>query len=116
MDLINPTRGILVSGFEQYQYLRPSLEFDQKRIIGELKEKYIESVEDNERLKAKLERLEPQVIVVEEVPFKVAKEKILDYLQNNDGAYTSAIAYDLKLPIKTVLKVISSLKEDGKLA
>ncbi len=110
----NLTRGTMIPDIER-QYLTPGIFFNQKRILDDLQEKYSRSLQDNELLRTKLQQFTPAVVVVEEVTPKVAKEKIIEYLKNNPGSYTSQIAYDLRLPIKAVLKAISSLKKVGKI-
>jgi len=66
-------------------------------------------------LKAKIQELEPKVIVVREISAAQAKQEILDHLINLEGkqAYPSDIADTLRIDAETVRDICAALTEEG---
>lgn len=63
------------------------------------------------------ESLPQNVIFVKEVPFEKAKKMVLDLIkQHKEGIYTTDIAKSLHLDVGVVLKTVSELIEEDKIA
>ena len=55
---------------------------------------------------------EKKTIYLKSIPHEEAKEKILNYITENDGKWTSDIIFDLELEVDLVLNVLEELLEE----
>ena len=64
-----------------------------------------------------IKEVAPKIILVKEVPYDKAKVMIKSFIdEHKEGVYTTEIAEKLQLDIELVMKVLSDLKEEGKIA
>jgi len=88
---------------------------------------YFELLNENKSLKRIISNYEkrfemirevtPKVILVRKVPYDQAKMMIKEFIdEHKKGVYTTEIAEKLQLDIELVMKILSDLREEGKIA
>ena len=63
-----------------------------------------------------LQTLSPRIVVLEELPKEIAKERIETYFKKHGSADIEELMLNLRIPVNIILEIIEDLKQEGKLS